>query len=65
MEGRFLMDLKDFHQLEVEEILKHKWIESEHAGRDLADAAIEDWVQKHAAKFREHIEKKFGPINIK
>jgi hypothetical protein len=59
------MDLKDFHHLEVEEIKKHRWIESEHAGRDLSDAAEADWVQKHAAKFRKHIEEKYGPIKTK
>jgi hypothetical protein len=31
-----------------EEILRHKWIESEKAGRDIGfDKALMDWVSKH------------------
>ncbi|MER3417143.1 MAG: hypothetical protein C4297_13170 [Gemmataceae bacterium] len=29
------------------EALKHKWIESEKAGRDLGEEAIRQWVNKH------------------
>jgi hypothetical protein len=33
---------------ECEEILKHKWIESEKAGRDIGfDQALTDWTLKH------------------
>lgn len=34
------------------EIEKHKWIESEHAGRDLGETAILDWIIKYAASYR-------------
>ena len=34
-------------QAEREEILKHKWIESEKAGRDLGEWAIRCWVREH------------------
>lgn len=34
------------------EIQKHKWIESERAGRDLGDHAVIDWIRKHAADWR-------------
>jgi hypothetical protein len=35
---------------EREEILKHKWIESEKAGYDIGfDRALTDWVVKHRA----------------
>ncbi len=34
------------------EIQKHKWIESEKAGRDLGDHAVIDWIRKHAAEWR-------------
>jgi len=43
---------------ELEEILKHKWIESEKAGYDLGDHAVWDWVQKYAHEFREYWQKK-------
>jgi hypothetical protein len=38
---------------EREEILRHKWIESEKAGRDIGfDAALIDWVSKYRAGWR-------------
>jgi hypothetical protein len=39
---------------EREEILKHKWIESEKAGRDIGfDRALTDWIIKHRSKWRQ------------
>jgi hypothetical protein len=38
---------------EKEEILKHKWIESEKVGRDIGfEAALVDWITKHRASWR-------------
>ncbi len=43
---------KEF-QAEREEILKHKWLESEKAGYDIGfDRALTDWIMKHRAKWR-------------
>ncbi len=40
-------------QAEREEILKHKWIESEKAGRDIGfEQALTDWIIKHRAAWR-------------
>lgn len=40
-------------QAEREEILKHKWIESEKAGEDIGfERALIDWVVKHRSKWR-------------
>ena len=40
-------------QAEREEILKHKWIESEKAGRDIGfEKALTDWIVKHRSKWR-------------
>lgn len=40
-------------QAEREEILKHKWIESEKAGRDIGfEQALTDWIVKHRSKWR-------------
>lgn len=40
-------------QAEREEILKHKWIESEKAGRDIGfEQALTDWIIKHRATWR-------------
>ena len=40
-------------QAEREEILKHKWIESEKAGHDIGfEQALTDWIVKHRSKWR-------------
>ncbi len=44
---------RDFLIEEVREIERHKWIESEKAGYDLGAAAITDWLNLHAKKYRE------------
>jgi len=38
---------------EREEILRHKWLESEKAGCDIGfEQALTDWIVKHRAKWR-------------
>lgn len=40
-------------QAERDEILKHKWIESEKAGHDIGfERALTDWIIKHRSKWR-------------
>ncbi|MGA3285614.1 MAG: DUF4032 domain-containing protein [Verrucomicrobiota bacterium] len=40
-------------QAEREEILRHKWIESEKAGHDIGfEQALTDWIVKHRASWR-------------
>jgi hypothetical protein len=40
-------------QAEREEILKHKWLESEKLGRDIGfESALTDWIVKHRGKWR-------------
>lgn len=39
---------------EREEILKHKWIESEKAGTDIGfERALLDWIVKHRSSWRD------------
>lgn len=39
--------------LEREEILKHKWIESEKKGRDIGfEDALFDWIMNHRAEWK-------------
>jgi hypothetical protein len=39
---------------EREEILKHKWIESEKAGKDIGfERALLDWIVRHRSNWRE------------
>ena len=39
---------------EREEILKHKWIESEKAGTDIGfERALLDWIVKHRSNWRQ------------
>jgi len=43
---------KEF-QAERDEILRHKWIESEKAGYDIGfERALTDWIIKHRARWR-------------
>ena len=40
-------------QAEREEILRHKWIESEKAGHDIGfERALTDWIIKHRSSWR-------------
>ena len=40
---------------ERDEILKHKWIESEKAGTDIGfERALLDWIRKYRTKWRAH-----------
>jgi len=55
--GKEKVDDVEILRKEVEEILRHKWIESEKAGYDLGDKAVWDWVTKYAHEFREYWKK--------
>lgn len=39
------------HDVGREAVLRHKWIESEKAGRDLGEQAIYDWIRRHWQAF--------------
>ena len=40
-------------QAEREEILRHKWLESEKVGYDIGfEQALTDWIVKHRSKWR-------------
>jgi hypothetical protein len=40
---------------EREEILRHKWLESEKAGYDVGfERALLDWIVKHRSNWRKH-----------
>lgn len=40
---------------EREEILRHKWLESEKAGDDIGfERALLDWIVKHRSSWRKH-----------
>jgi len=60
--GSIRPDFESFVAMEIEEIKKFKWIESEKAKRDLTGIAEEDWIRKYAEKFRDQIERKYGPV---
>ena len=47
---------------EREEILRHKWIESEKAGHDIGfERALLDWIVKHRAGWREQRSRQTAP----
>lgn len=42
-------------QAEREEILRHKWLESEKAGYDIGfEWALTDWIMKHRSKWKKN-----------
>lgn len=45
--------MKEMLAEEREEMLRHKWIESEKAGRDLGNASMVQWTKDHAGTWRE------------
>lgn len=56
------MNFVTFLNLEIKEIEKHKWLESEKVGYDLGVYAQIDWVTKYAKLFRQYIEQTYGEI---
>ena len=38
-------------KLQIEEMARHKWIESEKAGYDLGDNALFQWIELHMDAF--------------
>lgn len=53
--GGGTMDKEEFSEYtaaQLEEIRKHKWIESEKAGHDLGQECCLEWIKLYAAKFR-------------
>ena len=47
---------------EREEILRHKWIESEKVGHDIGfEKALLDWIVKHRSAWRERRQKQVNP----
>lgn len=45
------MDLNEYLKVQAQEIERHKWIESEKAGRDLGVEAVIDWIMRYADTF--------------
>ena len=47
-----------YYQKELNEVLKHKWIESEKAGRDVGfEFALMSWIRIHREDWRESLKK--------
>lgn len=45
--------------MEREEILRHKWIESEKNRRDVGAEAVFDWIHRYAATWRRWFEEEY------
>jgi hypothetical protein len=43
--------LRAYMAYQLEEMERHKWIESERADRDLRDPSLSDWVKRHSMAF--------------
>jgi len=55
-EGKVLVERSSLYrefQAEREEIMRHKWIESEKVGYDIGfEHALTDWIMKHRSKWQ-------------
>ena len=49
------MTLHEFIKLQIREIDRHKWIESQKSGYDMGDEAVFDCVERHSGDFRAHV----------
>lgn len=49
------LSLKEFNDLQMKEMDRHKWIESEKAGRDLGQTCHLEWIRYHGESFRRHL----------
>lgn len=63
MDNRQQMTREKILHMQIKEILKHKWIESEKAMKDLGNQAVFDWVNKYAAEFRVYWEEQLREEN--
>jgi len=54
------MTYHEMMQMEREEMLRHKWIESEKAGHDLGQAALIHWAYAYDDAFHERVRSEFG-----
>ncbi len=59
-EGAMIPTFEEYMKAQVEEIKRHKWIESEKACCDLGELAVEDWIKRYANVFRKQWEDKYG-----
>jgi len=58
------MTIFEYLALEREEMLKHKWIESEKAGYDLGQQALFDWIENHADGFHRTTVEHYGSLEV-
>ena len=52
MDANKKLSWEEIHQIQMEEILKHKWLLSEKCGYDMGEEAVWDWITRYAARFR-------------
>jgi hypothetical protein len=55
-QGRDGFDFKLYMSFQCEEIRKHRYLESEKAGRDLGAEAERDWIMKFSKRVRAWVE---------
>ena len=53
---------QQYMEMQVQQIMIHKWIKSKIAGKDLGKESELEWVRLHAAEFRAYVEGVNGPI---
>jgi hypothetical protein len=56
------MNLKNYLNHQVEEMLKYKWIRGVEMGHDPGEHAIQEWTEKYAKKYRTEYEQTLETI---
>jgi hypothetical protein len=47
--------LYKYYRAELDEILKHKWLESEKMDHDIGfERALFDWIKNHRSEYKKH-----------
>lgn len=52
-------EVKKTNHAQMDEMEKHRWLESEKAGQDVGKRAYFDWISKYARQWRESWEKRY------
>ncbi|MCM8525276.1 MAG: hypothetical protein NE327_02090 [Lentisphaeraceae bacterium] len=50
-----MMETKELITRQLDEMAKHRWIESEKAGYDLGEKAMLDWVDKYSDQLKRNL----------
>ena len=54
------ISVKEYNRLQMDEMNRYKWIESEKAGYDLGESSLIRWIVEFGSSFRDDMEKRYS-----